>query len=81
VGRSEVQKFVGALAGKQARKGIFITTSTFTNGSIEYADSVDVKVILIDGAELARLMIDHNVGVSVTASYDLKKIDSDYFIE
>jgi len=81
VGRSDIQKFVGALVGKQAHKGIFITTSTFTNGAIEYANNVDVKVILIDGAELAKLMIDYNVGVSVTAIYELKKIDSDYFVE
>ena len=79
VSRPEIQKFVGALQGKQAKKGVFITTSTFTKGAIEYASMVDTRVILIDGQKLANLMIDHDVGVSLKDSYLIKKIDSDYF--
>ena len=81
VGRPEIQKFVGALGGKHARKGIFITTSKFTKDALDYVRSLDVKVILIDGDQLAKLMADHNVGVQVIASYEIKKIDSDYFPE
>lgn len=78
-GRPEIQKFVGALAGKQANKGIFITTSAFTAEAKDYASRIAQKVILINGAQLARLMIEHNVGVSTVATYELKRIDSDYF--
>ena len=81
VGRPEIQKFVGALAGQQASKGIFITTSVFTKEAEEYARKIPQKVILISGIQLARLMIEHNVGVSIVATYELKKIDSDYFAE
>ncbi|MGK7344467.1 MAG: restriction endonuclease [Candidatus Nitrospinota bacterium M3_3B_026] len=81
VGRREIQQFVGALSGKQAKKGIFITTSGFSKGARDYAEKVDSKVILIDGEHLASLMIDHNVGVSTVDSYEIKKIDSDYFFE
>ena len=81
VGRPEIQKFVGALAGKQANKGIFITTSSFTAEAKDYAGRISQKVILINGAQLARLMIEHNVGVSTIATYELKKIDSDYFAD
>jgi restriction system protein len=79
VGRPEIQKFVGALAGKRARKGIFITTSSFSSDAIRYASEIDTKVILIDGKRLAELMIDYNVGVTEVSSYQLKRIDSDYF--
>ena len=81
VGRPEIMKFVGALGGKHAKKGIFITTSKFTPDALDYVKTLDVKVILIDGAQLAKLMADHNVGVQVIASYEIKKIDSDYFPE
>lgn len=81
VGRPEIQKFVGALAGQQANKGIFITTSSFTREAEEYARKITQKVILVSGNQLARLMIEHNVGVSTIASYELKKIDSDYFAD
>jgi restriction system protein len=81
VGRPEVQKFVGALQGQRAKKGIFITTSEFTKDAIEFVNRIDSKIILIDGPHLAELMIDHNVGVSPVASYEIKKLDSDYFIE
>jgi restriction system protein len=81
VGRPEIQKFVGALQGRRARKGIFITTSRFTNDAREYARRIDTKVVLIDGDRLTDLMIDHNVGVSPLTTYDVKRVDSDYFGE
>lgn len=79
VGRPEIQKFVGALAGKRARKGIFITTSSFSSDAVKYASDIDTKVILIDGKRLAELMMDYNIGVNEVTAYKLKKIDSDYF--
>jgi restriction system protein len=79
VGRREIQSFVGALAGQQAHKGIFITTSTFGDNAVNYAASVAQKIILIDGARLASLMIEYNVGVSVVRTLNIKKVDSDYF--
>ena len=81
VGRPEIQKFVGALQGQRAKKGVFITTSDFTKEAVEYVRHIDNKVVLINGSFLARLMIDHNVGVSLAATYEIKKIDSDYFLE
>ena len=81
VSRPEIQKFAGALQGKRARKGIFITTSKFPKSSIEYVSMIESKIILIDGEQLAKLMIEHDVGVSTIASYTIKKIDSDYFME
>lgn len=81
VGRPEVQKFVGALQGQRARKGVFITTSTYTADATSYAGQIDTKVVLIDGQQLANLMIDFDVGVSAAASYTVKRIDSDYFDE
>jgi len=81
VGRPEIQKFVGALHGQRARKGIFITTSDFSSNAREYVSNIDSKVVLIDGKQLAEFMIDHNVGVSKVSAYEIKKIDSDYFLE
>ena len=81
VGRPEIQKFVGALTGQRAKKGLFISTSNFTSDAMDYVSRVDTKIVLIDGETLAQLMIDHNVGVSTIATYALKKIDSDYFTE
>jgi restriction system protein len=81
VGRPEIQKFVGALQGQRARKGVFITTSTFSSGAYEYVSKIDNKVVLIDGAELASLMIDNNIGVTSISKYELKKIDDDYFTD
>jgi len=81
VSRPEIQKFAGALQGKRARKGIFITTSKFSKSSIDYASMIESKIILIDGEQLAKLMIEHDVGVSTIASYTIKKMDSDYFME
>jgi restriction system protein len=79
VGRPEIQKFVGALAGKRARKGIFITTTSFSSEATRYASDIDTKVILIDGKRLAELMMDYNIGVNEVTTYKLKRIDSDYF--
>lgn len=79
VGRPEIQKFVGALMGKRAKKGIFITTSNFTNEAISYVSNIDFKVVLVDGKRLAEFMIDYDIGVTVLTSYQLKRIDSDYF--
>ncbi len=81
VGRPEIQKFVGALTGQRAKKGLFITTSDFTSDAEDYVSRIDAKVVLIDGETLAQLMIDHNVGVSTISTYEIKKVDSDYFSE
>ncbi|MBL8062878.1 MAG: restriction endonuclease [Anaerolineales bacterium] len=81
VGRPELQKFAGALQGKRAKKGIFISTSNFTNEAKEYVSQIDSKITLIDGETLSQLMIDYNVGINSIATYELKKIDNDYFIE
>ncbi len=81
VGRPEIQKFVGALQGQRAKKGVFITTSLYTSEATDYASRIDTKVVLIDGQLLANLMMDFDVGVSVSASYIVKRIDSDYFEE
>ena len=81
IGRPEVQKFAGALQGQRAKKGVFITTSSFTTSAIDYVSIIDTKIILIDGKRLAKLMVDHSVGVSSVGVYEIKKIDSDYFEE
>ncbi|GLV57539.1 restriction endonuclease [Dictyobacter sp. S3.2.2.5] len=82
VARPVVQGFAGALIGRKARKGVFITTSDFSRQAIDYANGIDnLKIILIDGEQLAQLMIEHNVGVAEESRYILKKIDLDYFSE
>lgn len=81
VGRPDVQSFVGALDGKKANKGIFITTSAFAKSAQDYVNAISKKVILIDGQQLAEYMIDYNLGVSTTQTYELKKVDNDYFEE
>ena len=81
VGRPEIQKFVGALTGQRAKKGLFITTADFSAEAKTYALQIDTKIVLIDGEMLAQLMIDYNVGVSTIATYEIKRIDSDYFSE
>jgi restriction system protein len=70
---------VGALHGKKVRKGVFLTTSTFTDEALEYAEGIETKVILIDGAKLAELMFDYEVGVSTESSYVVKRVDLDFF--
>lgn len=79
VGRPEIQKFVGALAGMAAKKGVFITTSGFSETAKDYVRQVDKKVVLIDGEKLSQLMIDYDLGVSTSATYKIKRLDSDYF--
>ena len=82
VGKPEIQKFVGALQGQQAQKGLFITTARFSSGAIQYANNLlGVKVVLVDGSALTKLMIKHSVGVSLEQTYEVKKIDSDFFAE
>ncbi|HOL54123.1 MAG TPA: restriction endonuclease [Candidatus Paceibacterota bacterium] len=81
VGSKEVRNFVGSLAGQKANKGVFITTSSFTKDALEYVKTIPHKVILIDGEMLTQLMIENDIGVSKITSYDIKKIDSDYFEE
>jgi restriction system protein len=81
VGRPDIQKFAGALQGQRAKKGIFITTSTYSREAKDFASKIDTKIILIDGPMLARLMFDHGVGVSVNTVYEVKRIDTDYFEE
>lgn len=81
VGRPEIQKFVGALAGQGAKKGIFITTSSFTKEAREYQPRNETKIVLIDGEELTQLMIDHDLGVTTQRTYAVKRIDSDFFGE
>lgn len=79
VGRPEVQKFAGALQGHRANKGVFITTSSYSRDALDYVGMISSKIILISGAELVGLMVDHGVGVSTVGMYEVKKIDADYF--
>lgn len=79
VGRPEIQRFAGALQGQRARKGVFITTSGFSRNAEDYVKNIDSRIILIDGSRLVQLMVEHDVGVSVVATYEVKKIDTDYF--
>ena len=81
VGRPEIQKFAGALAEHRAKKGVFITTSSFTKEALASVNKHDARIVLIDGEKLANLMIDHSLGVTLEASYEVKRIDSDYFSE
>jgi restriction system protein len=81
VGRPEIQKFVGALHGKQSSKGVFLTTGTFSEDAREYVSKIGSRVVLIDGQQLTELMIDNDLGVSRRSQYELKRIDSDYFSE
>lgn len=81
VGRPEIQKFAGALAEHRAKKGVFITTSSFTKEALASATKHDARIVLIDGEKLATLMIDHGLGVTLAASYDVKRVYSDYFVD
>lgn len=81
VGRPEIQKFVGALAGQGAKKGVFITTSRYSNDARDYQPRNETKIVLIDGEQLAELMIDHNLAVSTVNTFEIKRIDNDYFGE
>ena len=79
VGRPEIQRFAGALQGQRARKGVFITSSNFTSEARAYAGAIQTTIVLVDGAQLAELMIDHDVGVTAAKRLDIKRVDSDYF--
>lgn len=81
IGRERIQQFAGALVGQGASKGVFVTTSSFSRGAIEYALKVPQRIILIDGKELARLMVQYGVGVRIERTVELKRIDLDYFDE
>ncbi|MCH5176207.1 MAG: restriction endonuclease [Prevotellaceae bacterium] len=81
VSKPEIHKFIGALDEQKATKGVFITTSKFTNGAMETANKASKKIVLIDGKTLADYMIEYNVGVSEKKVYEVKKLDSDYFEE
>ncbi len=81
VSRPHIQQFAGALQGQKARKGVFITTSNFSKGAKDFARNIESSLVLVDGEVLAGHMIDHSVGVTVETSYEIKRIDSDYFEE
>lgn len=81
VGSSEIRNFIGALSVQKARKGVFITTSGFNKNARETAAKVDSKIVLIDGPMLAELMMDFGLGVSLVNTYEIKRVDSDYFEE
>jgi len=81
VQRPEIDKFIGSLTRNRARKGVFITTSGFSQGARDAVQNLDMKVVLIDGQQLADLMIEHNLGVTRKEVYEVKQIDNDYFSE
>lgn len=81
VGRPQVQAFAGSMEGHRAKKGVMLTTSTFSNEAHDYISRIERKIILISGQQLAELMIDHGVGTSISRSYEVRRIDSDYFLE
>ena len=81
IGRGEIQKFAGALQGQKARKGVFISTSAFTQNALDYASSIETKIILINGTELAGFMMEYGIGVETEAIYELKRINPAYFEE
>jgi len=81
VGEPELHKFAGSLDKKKARRGIFITTSRFTEAAMDFVRQIEKKIVLIDGETLAEMMIDHNVGVAEIETYAVKRLDSDYFLE
>jgi restriction system protein len=79
VGRPEVQAFAGSMEGMRAKKGVLITTASFSKEAEEYVKRIERKIVLIDGQRLAELMIEHDIGVATARSYLVKKLDSDYF--
>lgn len=81
VGRPDIQAFVGSMEGYRAKKGVFITTSTFSQPALDYVKLIERRIVLIDGTMLANLMIEHGVGVTTYRTFVLKRIDSDYFEE
>lgn len=81
VGRPVVQAFAGSIEGRRGRNGILITTSQFSKDAEDYVKVIEKKIVLIDGVELAQLLIDHNIGVNDVATYAIKKVDQDFFAE
>ena len=81
VGRPDIQKFAGALQGHRARKGVFIATCGFSREAAEYVDRIETKIVLVDGALLTHLMMDYGIGVSPVVSYQIQRLDADYFVE
>lgn len=81
IGKPQIQQFAGALDEQKATKGVFITTSSYSKEAREYVGKLSKKIVLIDGQELSRYMIEYNVGVSIKRVYEVKRIDSDYFEE
>jgi restriction system protein len=81
VGRPEIQRFVGALHGKRAKKGVFITTAAYSSEALAYVEHIEPRMVLIDGRRLAELMIAFEVGVTTTQTFHVKRLDSDYFDE
>ncbi|MFZ2471392.1 MAG: restriction endonuclease [Methanothrix sp.] len=81
VGRPVVQAFAGSLEGHRARKGVLITTSQFSPEALDYVTRIGKKIVLIDGEDLAKLMIDFGIGVAADAIYEIKRLDTDYFDE
>lgn len=81
IGRADIQQFAGALAGKRARKGVFITTSGFGGDARSYVSNIQPKIVLISGEQLAAFMFEHNVGVAGASPYEVKKVDADFFDE
>ncbi len=81
VGRPVVQAFAGSMEGFRARKGVLITTSTFSKDAEDYITRIERKIVLVDGQRMAELMIAHNVGVTVMQTYEIKRVDSDFFAE
>ena len=81
IGRERIQQFAGALAGKRATKGVFVTTSSFSKGASDYVNTISQKIVLIDGEDLTRLMVQYGVGVRVERTVEIKRIDADYFDE
>ena len=81
VGRPVLQAFVGSLAGKQAAKGVFVTTSSFSKGGLDYLQNIPQKIVTIDGVKLVELMIEHDVGVRISHSFLIEAVDEDFFNE
>ncbi len=81
VGRPDVQAFAGSLEGERARKGVFITTSSYSNEARDYVKRIEKKIVLIDGRQLASLMVDFGIGVNTVSTYEIKRVDTDYFAE
>ena len=81
VGRPDVQAFAGSLEGMRARKGVFLTTAGYSDEALEYVNKIEKRIVLIDGRKLVALMFDHGVGVTSVQTYDVKRVDVDYFDE